>query len=137
MSQLTPDLSERYGTPSRARRPLVIAGVAALALVGLAWLVWVMLFHGRPQVTSEMVGYDVAGQHATVARFTVVRRDAGVSASCLLRAYAADHSVVGELTVPVRSGPTVSTLSARVRTEREATGVDLVGCTAPGQKQPR
>ena len=80
---------------------MVGRGRASLAVAGLAWLVWVVLFHGRPQVTSQMVGFDVDGQHAAVARFTVVRRDADVTASCLLRASADDHSVVGELTVPV------------------------------------
>ena len=75
--------------------------VVLLAVAGLAWLFWVISVHGRPQVSSEMVGFDVDGQHAVVARFTVVRRDADVTASCLLRAYADDHSVVGEVTVPV------------------------------------
>ena len=137
MSAPAPDLAERYGTPSRARRPVFVAGVALLVVAGLGWLLWVVLFHGRPQVTSEMVGYDVDGQHRAVARFTVVRRDADVEASCLLRAFADDHSVVGERTVPVTSGPSTSTLSVAVRTERQATTVDLVGCTAAGQDQAR
>ena len=108
-----------------------------LAVAGLTWLFWVISFHGRPQVTSEMVGFEVDGQHAVVARFSVVRRDAGVSASCLLRAYADDHSVVGEVTLPVTGPQTSRSISASVRTERRATTVDLVGCTAPGQKQAR
>ena len=131
------DLAARYGAPSRARRPVVVGLVAVLAVAGLAWLVWVISVHGRPQVTSEMVGFDVDGQHAVVARFTVVRRDAGVPASCLLRAYADDHSVVGEVTVPVTGAATNRMISSSVRTERRATTVDLVGCTAPGQKQAR
>ena len=131
------DLAARYGTPSRARRPVVVGLVVLLAVVGLAWLFWVISFHGRPQVTSEMVGYKVGGQHAVKARFTVVRRDADVPASCLLRAYADDHSVVGEVTVPVTGARTNRSVSASVRTERRATTVDLVGCTAPGQKQAR
>jgi uncharacterized protein DUF4307 len=131
------DLAARYGTPSRARRPVVVGVVVLLAVAGLAWLFWVISFHGRPQVTSEMVGYQVDGQHAVKARFTVVRRDADVPASCLLRAYADDHSVVGEVTVPVTGAQTNRSVSASVRTERRATTVDLVGCTAPGQKQAR
>lgn len=131
------DLAERYGAPSRSRRPLVVGLVAVLAVAGLAWLAWVISFHGRPQVTSEMVGFRVHGQHAVVARFSVVRRDADVTASCLLRAYADDHSVVGELTVPVKGPDPSTTVSSSVRTERRATTVDLVGCTAPGQKQAR
>jgi hypothetical protein len=131
------DLATRYGTPSRARRPLVVGLVVLVAVSGLAWLLWVISFHGRPPVTSEMVGFEVEGQHAVQARFTVVRRDADVTASCLLRAYADDHSVVGEVTVPVTGVRTNRDVSASVRTERLATTVDLVGCTAPGQKQAR
>ena len=137
MTVPAPDLAERYGAPSAGRRPLVIAGIVVLAVVGLSWLLWVVLFHGRPQVTSAMVGFDIDGQHAAVARYTVVRRDATVPASCLLRAYADDHSVVGELTVPVDSPSGTVTMSSTVRTERRATTVDLVGCTAEGQRQPR
>jgi hypothetical protein len=131
------DLAQRYGTRSRARRPVVVGLVVLLAVAGLAWLFWVISFHGRPQVTSEMIGFEVDGQHAVVARFTVVRRDADVPASCLLRAYADDHAVVGEVTVPVAGPEKNRSLSASVRTERRATTVDLVGCTAPGQKQAR
>ncbi len=137
MSVSAPDLADRYGAPSRGRRPVVIAVVALVAVFALAWVGWVALFHGRPQVTSELIGFDAASQHAATARFTVVRRDADVRASCLLRAIADDHSVVGELTVPVTSGPEVRTLSSTVRTERRATTVELMGCTASGQKQPR
>jgi hypothetical protein len=132
-----PDLVERYGAPSRARRPLVVAAVVALAVAGLAWLLWVVAFHARPQVTSQMVGFDIDGQHAAVARYTVVRRDASVPASCLLRAYAHDHSVVGELTVAVDSRAKAVNMSSTVRTERRATAIELVGCTSRGQRQPR
>jgi hypothetical protein len=127
----TTELAERYGVPSRARRPLVVALVAVLAVAAGGWLLWVVLFHGRPQVTSQLVGYDVRNEHAATATFTVVRRDADVRASCLLRAVAADRAVVGELTVPVTSGPTTVRLTSTVRTEREATAVDLAGCSTP------
>ncbi|NUS50457.1 MAG: DUF4307 domain-containing protein [Nocardioidaceae bacterium] len=88
-------LADRYGAPARSRRPLVVGLVVVLAVAGLAWLVWVIAFHGRPQVTSEMVGYDVQGEHAAAARFVVVRRSTDVSASGLLRASAADLAVFG------------------------------------------
>ena len=131
------DLVERYGAPARARRPVVVVAVAALAVAGLAWLAWVVVAQSRPQVTSQMIGFDVRGQHAAAATFTVARRDPQVRASCLLRAFAADHAVVGELTVPLAGADTDVRLTRTVRTERAATTVDLVGCTADGQRSPR
>jgi hypothetical protein len=133
----SPELADRYGTPSRARRPLVLAVIAVLAAAGAAWLAWVLAFQGSPQVTSQLVGYDVRGQHSTRVSFTVVRRSRDVRASCLVRALAADHAVVGELTVPVTSGPATRLVSATLRTERRATGVDVVGCTAAQQRRRR
>jgi hypothetical protein len=132
-----PDLLERYGAPSRSGRGLVIVATVALAVLGLAWVSWVTLFHGRPLVTSTLVGYEVVGEHVATARFGVTRREADVRASCLLRAYAEDHSIVGERTVRVVSGGPTRIVDASVRTERRATAVEVVGCTAPGQKQRR
>ena len=41
------DLAARYGTPSRARRPVVVGLVVLVAVSGLAWLLWVISVHGR------------------------------------------------------------------------------------------
>jgi hypothetical protein len=132
------DLAQRYGAPSRLRRPLIVALVALLATAGLAWLAWAAFLQSRPQVQSELASYHVGGEHSVEARFTVVRRDPRVHASCLLRALAADHSVVGELNVPVGPpAPTTTTLRESVRTERRATTVELVGCTTKDQHRPR
>ena len=63
-------------------------------------------------------------------------KDESVHATCLLRAFAEDHAVVGELSFTPEYGaeqPLVQT----IRTERRATSVDLVGCTAPGEPRPR
>jgi hypothetical protein len=137
VSRLTPDLTERYGGPSRTSRLLVITATATVAVLGLVWLAWVTLFHGRPMVTSKLVGFEVAGEHLATARFSVARREADVRASCMVRAYADDHSVVGERSVSVTSGPTTRIVETPVRTERRATAVEVVGCTAPGQQQRR
>jgi hypothetical protein len=132
------DLAQRYGTRSPLRRPLIVAAVAVVAAAGLAWLVWAMVFHSRPQAQSQLLSFHVAGEHAAAARFTVVRQDRAVRASCLLRAYAEDHTVVGELNVPVGPpAPARTTLERSVRTERLATTVELVGCTTAEQQQPR
>ena len=135
------DLATRYGSPSRARRGVVIAGVSVFAVVALTWLAWAAIFHGRPDVRSAMVGFSLNGQHAVGAEFVVVRRDTGVASSCLLQALASDHSIVGEQRLPVAAATQSSQLQRTVRTsfrtERRATSVDLVGCTAPGQHEPR
>ena len=137
MSAPAPDLAERYGAPTGGLRPLLVAGVVVLAVAGLVWLAWVVMFHGRPQVTSQLVGFEVRGEHAATATYDVARREPQVRATCLLRAFADDHAVVGELTVPVTSGPESVRLTSTVRTERRATTVDLVGCSAADQAQRR
>jgi Domain of unknown function (DUF4307) len=132
------DLTERYGSPSATRRKALVAVIVVLVAAALSWLVWVMLEHGRPEAQSSLVSFDARGQHAAVATFTVVRRSEDVEASCLLRALAADHTIVGELEVQVGPGtPKTQSLERTVRTERQATSVDVVGCTTPGQPQRR
>jgi hypothetical protein len=88
----------------------------------------------HPQVQSSLITYEVDGEHAARARLDVQLATPDVQASCTLRAYAEDHSVVGELDfAPARSGE----MEQSIRTERKATSVELVGCTAPGQNRPR
>jgi hypothetical protein len=78
-----------------------------------------------------MVGFRVRGEHAVTATFTVVRRDAHARVTCVVRALADDHAVVGEASVPVRSGSATQQVSTTLRTERRATSVDLVDCRVP------
>ncbi len=131
------DLTHRYGSPRRGQRTLVLALVALLVAAGLAWLAWAIAFSTNPQARSALVSFDVRGQHQVVTRFSVVRPDRQVRASCLLRAYAVDHAVVGERHVAVGpESPASATVTARVRTEREATSVELIGCTTAEQRRP-
>ena len=132
------DLAERYGTGSPTRRRVLVALVVLLAGAALSWLAWVVLVHCRPLVQSELVGFEAVDEHTASATFSVVRRQADVEANCLLRAVAADHAVVGELDVTVGpGGDTTQTLRRDVRTERIATSVEVVGCTAEGQSHRR
>ena len=132
------ELAQRYGVPHPLRRLLVIAAVGLVAVAALGWLVWVMLSQGRPLVRSDLVSFTVTSEHAAEATVAVVRRNADVEASCLLRAQATDHSIVGELNFEVGPAqPTTSALTRSIRTEREATAVSLVGCVAEGQSRPR
>lgn len=128
-------LDERYGTATAGARTRVVVAVAVVLVgAGLSWLVWVMLQYGRPDVQSSLVSFDTRGEHATVATFEVVRSEADVEASCLLRAFAADHAIVGEANVVVGpGGPLREQLTETIRTEREATAVEAVGCRTPDQ----
>ena len=131
-------LDQRYGTDRPARRQLIRVAVVALAIVALGWLGWVIAFHGRPLAESELVTFEVTGEHTAEATMSVVRRDVDVEASCLLRAQASDHSIVGELNFTVGpESPATALVTQEVRTEREATSLTLVGCRADGQGRRR
>jgi hypothetical protein len=117
---------------------LIVVVVAVVAAAGLAWMVWAIRFHTNPLVQSQLLSYRQPGEHSIVAQVTVVRSTAAVRATCVMQAMAADHAVVGQLNFTVgSSSPKTVTLRKAVRTERRAVTVDLMGCTAPGQKQPR
>jgi hypothetical protein len=132
------DLATRYGTSSPGRRRLRVSLVVLLALVFLSWVAWAVFEHGSTKVTSDLVSYEVVDQHSATATIRVARRTTDVKASCLLRALAADHATVGEVNVPVGpGGKRVQTFTRTLRTEREATTVDAVGCVAEGQPRPQ
>ncbi len=126
------ELADRYGAPRPGRRRLLLVAVVLVAAVCLGWLGWTAWFHATPDVRSELVGFSVVSTHETTAEVDVSVGD-GVEASCTVRAYSSDHSTVGELTFEPRNGRN----SLAVRTEREATSIENIGCTAPGQPRPR
>ena len=127
------DLTERYGAPQPWRRGVLIGVSVVLAATFLGWLGWTIWAQSTPPVESDLVGWDAIDQHTATAVIQI-QLDDGVTANCRLRAYAEDHMVVGELNfTPERSGLT----QQEIRTERLATSVELIGCTAPGQNRPR
>ncbi|MBD8870433.1 DUF4307 domain-containing protein [Nocardioides donggukensis] len=129
---MTTDLAARYGTARPRRRRLVVTLSAAMAAVFLGWLAWATWFHSTPEVASELTGFEVVDTHTSTADVSVQLED-GAEARCRVRAFSEDHAVVGEISfVPVQGRNDVS-----IRTEREATSVDLVGCTTPDQPRPR
>ena len=130
---MTTDLADRYGTPARWRRPAGVSLAVVLAVVGLGWLGWTMWFHTNPAVTSELVSFEVTGDHQMQVRLDVRLGGDDVAASCRLRAYAEDHTPVGELAF----SPAEGSNEVVIRTERRATTVEKLGCTADGQPRPR
>jgi hypothetical protein len=132
-------LTERCGTPSPVARRALVAVVVAVGAAFLGWLGWTALSHGNPEVTSELVTFTVDDEHQVTARVDVRIDDQDVVATCLLRAIAEDHTVVGELHFEVRASDLEdgNVLEREIRTERRATSVDPVGCTTAGQQRPR
>ncbi|GAB2445198.1 hypothetical protein GCM10027062_27080 [Nocardioides hungaricus] len=128
------DLAERYGAPSAWHRRTVIGAAATVSAAFLVWLGWVAWVQINPEVTSELVGFTVVDEHTVNATVQFKIEDESVEPTCTLRAYAEDKVVVGELVfTPEGEGRS----SYDIRTERLATSVDMLGCTAPGQNRPR
>ncbi|GAA1546843.1 DUF4307 domain-containing protein [Nocardioides humi] len=135
MSTPADNLSERYGAPSRGRRTALVVGAAAVAVAFLGWLLWAMLFHANPAVSSEEIGHEVVDDHTATIRVRVTYGDGPVDATCVARAISHDKAVVGEQTVtPGREG---AVQEITVRTERRATTVEWIGCKAAGQPRYR
>lgn len=138
MTQVLTPPAGRYGSPRRGR--LLVAALGGLVAVSfLGWLAWSTYAWSTPQVTSELISWRVAGPSGATAQVNVHLQKAGVVASCTLRAYAADHTVVGErvFSVPGPDDTGSGTLTMSIRTERTATSLDLIGCTTPDQNRPR
>jgi hypothetical protein len=129
-------LADRYGAPSPRRRRVVLVASVLLAVVFLTWLAWTVYERSTPEVTSELETFAVVDDHSVTAVLVVTLDDSDVRASCTLRAYAEDHSTVGELTFT--PDPAVGKRQVQtIRTDRRATAVESQGCTAPGQDRPR
>jgi hypothetical protein len=130
-------MSDRYGTADPVRRRLVIALSGVVGLVALAWLAWAVWFQSTPDVTSSLRTFDVVDTHTATASVAIRTADDDVVASCLVRAFGADHSVVGELNFKVSGVDGTQHRDVKLRTEREATAVEMVGCTTRDQPRPR
>jgi len=132
------DLGDRYGRPGR-RRWLLVGAATVLAVTFLGWLAWTIWSVSTPEVRSSLEGYDVVDAHEAIARVDVVLANRNVVGTCTVQAVAADHSIVGErvFTVPGPDNGDRGPMEISIRTEREATSVNLLGCTTPNQHRPR
>ncbi len=126
------DLAHRYGAKALWRRRVSLAVVAVIAVVFLVWVAWVAWFHSTPAAKSSLVGFEITSDRTAEAHVQV-QLDDDAAASCRLRAFAEDHTTVGE----VSFAPTPGRNDVVVRTERRATSVELIGCTTADQQRPR
>ncbi len=129
------DLARRYGAPAPWRRRLLAAAVALVVASFGVWLTWATIYHSEPAVTSTLISFEVQGEYDVGAVVDVSTQPGTTGTRCLLRALAEDHSVVGEVSFSVEPGQRRYT--EQVRTERRATALESLGCTADGQPQRR
>ena len=129
-------LDQRYGVARPWRRRALVGACAVLVLAFGAWVAWTVFEHATPSVTSELETFSVDDDHTVTAVLVVALDSADVRATCTLRALAEDHATVGELTFTPDPGQGKRQVQT-IKTDRRATSVTSLGCTAPGQDQPR
>ena len=129
-------LPQRYGAPPRWRRYLLI-GLVVVAVGSLAavWT-WITIAQSDPPVSSELITSEIVDDHTATAVIRVEWGDEPVDAECTVRAIAPDKASVGQQTfVPdPDDGPDHD---VTIATERRATAVENIGCTADDQPRPR
>ena len=129
-------LPERYGAPPRWRRPVLIGLVVVVVVAFGALWAWITIAQSDPPVSSELITSEIVDDHTATAVIRVKWGDDPVAAQCTVRALAQDKAVVGQQTfVPDQdAGPDYP---VEIATERRATAVENIGCTAEGQPRPR
>jgi hypothetical protein len=126
-------IADRYARRPSAGRTSLLAAGALIAVLLVGWVAWVAWDHGHPKVNSAMDSWTITSPNAVAITVAVKVYDAGSHPVCSARAFASDHSTVGQLQfTPIDGRQTVT-----IQTEREATSVDWIGCSADGQDDSR
>ncbi len=115
----------------------MLIGVVVVVVGALAALwTWITIVQSDPSVSSDLVESEIVDDHTATAVIRVEWGDDPVDAQCTVRAIAPDKAVVGQHTfVPdPDDGPDYE---VEIATERRATAVENIGCTAEGQPRPR
>jgi hypothetical protein len=126
-------MTERYAAQPSLWPKVFLAVCLALVVLLAGWLAWAVWVHSTPRVTSSLATWKIVDEHTATATVQVHLRPGTKDARCLLRAYAEDHTVVGDASFEPEDGRNEVTL----RTERRATSVERIGCTADGQNDAR
>ncbi|GGF54095.1 hypothetical protein GCM10011519_30020 [Marmoricola endophyticus] len=123
-------LAARYGTHRPVARLVTLVVVVIVAVVALGWLAWAAWFHSSESIDADIVGFEVRGPHQVRTTLALRVADTSTTGTCLLRASAEDHSIVGEQSVPVKGLSGTSQRYVDVRTERAATTVEVARCSS-------
>ena len=121
-------MRERYGTSGPRRRRVIVIATTVLAMVFLSWVAWVAIFHANPAIDSQVHSFDPVNAHQVKVRLDTRFRNDRVRGTCLVRATARDHSIVGERNLSAADLRAAGTGWIPIRTERRATTVEVVRC---------
>jgi hypothetical protein len=124
-----PSLAHRYGTDRRRGRVAGLAAGGVLVAALLGWAIWAATSEGPDPLEVDVASYQVVGTHEIRVKLAAHFRDADTGGSCLVRATAEDHTVVGELNLTADQLRAAQGTWIPIRTERRATTATLVRCT--------
>jgi HAMP domain-containing protein len=129
------DLAARYGrTPARAARTRLVAIAVAIgvAVVVIAWVVWVGLLGPSASLETKDVGYLAHSDDSGEVRWQLTA-PADTPVSCALQAVSEKHAVVGWLVVEVPPSPeTTRVLRATLRTSEPTVSGSVYRCWLSG-----
>jgi hypothetical protein len=125
-------LQERYGTGHPRRRVAIIVATTILGVSFISWLAWAAWFQSDPAIRADLTSYDVVSTHEVKVKIEARFRNDHVQGSCLVRATASDHTIVGELNLGVAELKAFDGKWISIRTERRATTVALIRCMERG-----
>jgi hypothetical protein len=98
------------------------------ALVLLAWAIWAGQASDDRTIDATVTSYRVVDSHQVQVRISAHFEDASTKGTCLVRATAADHTIVGELNITADELRAARDSWIPIRTERRATTAELVRC---------
>lgn len=123
-------LRRRY-PPPRTPRPVLIGLVAAVAALGMTWLIWAALSNANPTVSGQVLSYEVTSDTSIDITITVQRSDPSVPATCRVIAQSPDFQPVAEQEVPIEASTIeLANLDLTLTTLRRATSASVSGCTS-------
>ena len=121
-------MRERYGTDKPRRRMVIVVATTVLAIVFLTWVAWIAIFHSNPAIDAQVTAYKVVDAHRVDVKLDAQLSNDKLKGTCLIRATAQDHSIVGELNISVAKLLSSEGQWIPIRTERRATTVEKVRC---------
>ena len=121
-------MAARYGSDRPRRRWVGVALGGLLAVALGIWAVWAGQAQDDEPLTADVTSYHVVDTHQIQVKVAATFHDAGAEGSCLVRATAQDHTVVGELTLTADQLRADDGHWIAVRTERRATTASVVRC---------